>query len=138
MTTPSAWRFSPLFTQAREEPASRRQAYHSLDEGLSSSQSSVGHVRTGRPVSDQFDSLIPNVRENPCRESENEQIRILQERQKERILADCGAEIQKHEFQADYDRSIQKLNEEIQSQGGEIYPFSSRRRTTSTRSATSS
>ena len=32
--------------------------------------------------------------------------------QKEQFLADCQAEIQKHEFQADYDRrSIQKLNE---------------------------
>ena len=78
---------SPLFTQ-------ERQAYHSPDEGLSSSQSSsVGHVGTGRPV---FGSLIPNVRENPCRDSENEQIRILLERQKERILADPQAEIQKH------------------------------------------
>ena len=65
---------------------------------------------------------IPNVRENPCRGSENEQIRILLERQKEQILADCQAEIQKHEFQADYDRrSIQKLNEMIESQRGEIY-----------------
>ena len=101
---------------------SRRQAYHSLDEGLSSSQSSsVGHVRTGRLVSDQFDSLIPNVRD-PCRGSENEQIRILLQRQKEQILGDCGAEIQKHKFQADSDRrSIQKLNEVIESQRGEIY-----------------
>ena len=74
---------SPLFTQEREEPAGRRQAYHSPDESLLSSQSlSVGHVRTWKPVSDQFDSLIPNVRENPCRDSENEQIRILLERQK--------------------------------------------------------
>ena len=66
---------SPLFTQEREDDASRRRAYHSLDEGLSSSQSSsVGHVTTGRPVSDQFDSvLISNVRENPRRDSENEQ-----------------------------------------------------------------
>ena len=114
---------SPLFTQEREDAASRRQAYHSPDEGLSSSQSSsVGHVRTGRPVADQFDSLIPNVRENPCRGSENEQIRILLERQRERVLADFRAEIQKHEFQADYDRrSIQKLNEVIESQRGEIY-----------------
>ena len=46
---------SPLFTQEREDAASRRQAYHSPDEGLSSSQSSsVGHFRTGRPVADQF------------------------------------------------------------------------------------
>ena len=114
---------SPLFTQDREDAASRRQAYHSPDEGLSSSQSSsVGHVRTGRPVADQFDSRIPNVRENPCRGSENEQIRILLERQQEQFLADFRAEIQKHEFQADYDRSsIQKLNEVIESQRGEIY-----------------
>ena len=82
---------SPLFTQEREDAASRRQAYHSPDEGLSSSQSSsVGHVRTGRPVADQCDSLIPNVRD-PCRGSENEQIRILLERQKEQILADYQA-----------------------------------------------
>ena len=64
---------SPLFTQERQEPAGRRQAYHSLEESLLSSQSlSVGHVRTGRPVSDQFDSLIPNVRENPRHSSEDE------------------------------------------------------------------
>ena len=79
----------PLFTQEREDAASRRQAYHSLDEGLSSSESSsVGH-RTGRLVGDQFDSLISNVKENPRRSSENEQIKILLERQREQILADC-------------------------------------------------
>ena len=61
---------SPLFTQEREDAASRRQAYHSPDEGWSSSQSSsVGH-RTGRPVVEQFDSLFSNVRENPRRSSE--------------------------------------------------------------------
>ena len=63
---------SPLFTQEREGDASRRRANHSLDEGLSSSQSSsVGLVRTGRLVSNQFDSLISNVGENPRRDSEN-------------------------------------------------------------------
>ena len=112
---------SPLFTQEREDDASRRRAYQSQDEGLSSSQSSsVGH-RTVRPVVEQLDSQIPNVRENPRHSSENEQIRILLERQREQILADCQAEIQKHEFQADYDkRSIQKLNEMIESQKEEI------------------
>ena len=60
----------PLFIQEREEPAGRRQAYHSPEESLLSSQSlSVGHVRTGRPVNE-FASLIPNVRENPRRDSE--------------------------------------------------------------------
>ena len=113
---------SPLFTQEREEPAGRRQAYHSLEESLLSSQpSSVGHFRTGRPISDQFDSVIPYVRD-PCRDSENEQIRILLERQREQILADCRAEIQKHEFQADCDRrSIQESSGVIESQRGEIY-----------------
>ena len=47
---------SPLFTQEREYAASRRQAYHSLDEGLPSSQSSSLCHRTGRPVVEQFDS----------------------------------------------------------------------------------
>ena len=113
---------SPLFIQEREDPASRRQAYHSPEESLLSSQSlSVGHVRTVRLVFDDFGSLLSNVRENPRRDSENEQIRILLERQKEQTLADCRAEIQKHEFQADYDRrSIQKLNGAIESQRGEI------------------
>ena len=113
---------SPLFIQEREDDASRRRAYHSHDEGLSSSQSSsVGH-RTGRPVVEQLDSQIPNVRENPRHSSESEQIRILLERQREQILADCQAEIRKHEFQADYERrNIQKLKEMIESQKGEIY-----------------
>ena len=85
------------------------------------SRSSVGH-KTGRPVVEQFDSQIPNVRENPRHSSESEQIRILLERQREQILADCQAEIRKHEFQADYDRrSIQKLKEMFESQEGESY-----------------
>ena len=61
--------------------------------------------------------VISNVRENPCRDSENEQIRILLERQKDQILADYRAEIQKQKFQAEYDRSIQKLNGVIESRG---------------------
>ena len=40
---------------------------------------------------------------------------------KKQILADCRAEIEKHEIQADYDRrSIQKFNGIIESQRGEI------------------
>ena len=102
---------SPLF-QEREDPTSRRQVYHSLDESLLSSQSSsVGHAGTGRLVFNEFGSLTSNVRENSRRDSENEQIRILLERQEEQTLADGRAEeIEKHEFQADYDRrSIPKL-----------------------------
>ena len=71
---------SPLFTQEREDPASRRQAYHSLEESLLPSQSlSVGNVRTERPVIE-LSLLSSSVRENPSRDSESEQIRILFER----------------------------------------------------------
>ena len=112
---------SPLFTQEREDDASRRRADHSQEEGLSSSlSSSVSHDRTERPVVKPFDSQIPNVR-IPSHSSESEQIRILLERQREQIIADCQAEIRKHEFQADHDRrSTQKLNEMIESQKEEI------------------
>ena len=52
---------------------------------------------------------------------ENERIRILLERQKERILAEVRTEIQKHEFEADSDRRrIQELNGIIESQRREI------------------
>ena len=114
---------SPLFIQKREEPACRRQACHSPEESSLPTQSfSVGHVTTRRPVSYEFGSLISNVRGNPRRASENEQIRILLERHREQILAGYRAEIQKHEFQADYDRrNIQTLNGVIESQKGEIY-----------------
>ena len=73
---------SPLFTQEREEPADRRQAYHSFEESLLPAQSlSVCHARTGRPVHE-LSSLGSSTREKPSRDSENERIRILLERQK--------------------------------------------------------
>ena len=108
---------SPLFTQEREDPASRRQVHNSLDERLLSSQSlSVGHVRTVRLVSE-FGSLISNVRECPCRCSGNEQIRILLEHIESRFSLIVKQRFKKHEFQADYDRrSFQTLNETIESQ----------------------
>ena len=68
-----------------------------------------------------FDSQISSVQEIPRHSSESEQIRILLERQRQQILADCQAEIRKHDFQGDYDRrSIQKLNEPIESQKEEL------------------
>ena len=52
----------------------------------------------------------------------NAQIRTLFDRQNEQILAECQAEIEKHEFQADYDRrSLQKLSETIESQQEELH-----------------
>ena len=68
--------------------------------------------RTGRPVRPSGQEL--NVG--------NAQIRTLLDRQKEQILAECQAEIKKHEFQADYDRrSVLKLNEIIESQQEELH-----------------
>ena len=100
---------SSLFIQEREEPASRRQAYQTCEESLLPFQSlSVCHARTARPVNELTYFARFKQQRKPSRD---EQIRIPLERQKEQILADCRAEIQKHEFQAEYDRrSIQKLN----------------------------
>ena len=41
---------SPLLIQEREEPANRRQAYHSHEESFFPAQSFFAHTSTGRPV----------------------------------------------------------------------------------------
>ena len=88
-----------------------------------------------RPVFRRQSVMIETVKPVVCRDashaqgheiqrhnSEREQIRTLLDRQREQILANCQAEIRKHEFQADYDRrSIQKLNETIESQKEELH-----------------
>ena len=90
-------------------------------EGLSVGQSlssvsertgrSVGE-RTGRPVGPIGQEL--NVA--------NAQIRTLLDRQKGQILAECQAEIKKHEFQADCDsRSVRKSGKIIESQQEELH-----------------
>ena len=97
----------------------RVHVYHSQREGLSVGQSSSSErtersveERTGRPVMVSGQEL--NVG--------NAQIRTLLDRQKEQILADCQAEIKKHEFQADCDRrSVRKFGEIIESQQGEFH-----------------
>ena len=71
----------------------------------------------------ELSSLSSCSREKPSYDSDNERIRILFERQKEQILANFRAEIQKLEFQADSDRrSIQELSGIIESQRREIDP----------------
>ena len=108
---------SPLFIQEREEPANRRQAYHSHEESLLPAQSFFAHASTGRPENE----LSSRQKRKSSRDMENERIRILFERQKEQIIAEVRTEIQKHEFQADSDRtSIQELNGIIESQEREI------------------
>ena len=72
---------------------------------------SVGE-RTGRPVRPSGQELIVG----------NAQIRTLLDRQKERILAECQPEINRHEFQADFDRrSLRKFGELLESQQEELH-----------------
>ena len=111
MTSPSVRR---SLMRAEDEPITLKKK--ALSSCLSSS---VSHDRKRRPI---VCRLVSSAQETQRHNSENEQIGTLLERQKEQILADCQAEIRKHEFQADYDRrSIHKLNEMIESQRGEIY-----------------
>ena len=71
---------------------------------------------------EQFDSLISTVRENPRRSSENEQIRILLERQKEQILAAFEQRLtNKSSKPIKTEEVFKKLNEMIESQRGESY-----------------
>ena len=102
--------------------ACRGRADHSEGEGLSSclSSSSMSYHRTEKPVVCR-DISHEQGHEIQRQNSESEQTGTLLDRQREQILADRQAEIRKHEFQADYDqRSVQKLNETIESQRGEI------------------
>ena len=108
--------------------AYREQVYHSQREGLSAGQSSssvsdgsgqpvveivaISHDGSGQPVVERGQEL----------NTEAAQIRTHLDRQREQILADCQAEIRRHEFQANYDRrSIQKLSETIESQQEELH-----------------
>ena len=92
---------SPLFFQEREEPANLRQTYHSFEESVLPAQSFFAHTSAVRPV---FYELSSCQKWKSSRDSENERIRILLERQKEQILAEVRSEIQKHEVQAESDK----------------------------------
>ena len=87
--------------------AHRVHVHHSQREDLSVGQSSSVSERTLRPAESS---------------SQDAQIRTLLDRQKERILAECQAEINRHEFQADYDRrSSRKFGEIVESQREELH-----------------
>ena len=91
--------------------AHRVHSNHSQREDLSVSLSSSSvSDRTGRPVGDRAG--------RPAEQSSQEaQIKTLLDKQKEKILAECQAEINRHEFQAAYDRkSLLKLGEIVESQ----------------------
>ena len=101
--------------------AHRVHVCHSQREDLSVGQSSSSvSERTGRPVEERTGSLVM-VRGQELNVG-NAQIRTLLDRQKEHILAECQAEIKKHEFQANYDRrSVRNLSELIESQQEELH-----------------
>ena len=81
------------------ENAHREHVYHSQRDGMSVGQSSSSvSERTVRPVVERGQEL----------NTEHAQIRPLLDRQKEHILAECQAEIKKHELQANYDRRSKK------------------------------
>ena len=87
---------------------------------LSVGQSSSVSERTERPVGERTRRPVESIGQEL--NVANAQIRTLLDRQKERILAECRAEIKKHEFQADYDRrSVRKFSEIIESQQEELH-----------------
>ena len=98
----------------------RVHVYHSQREGLSVGPSSSVSERTVRPAGERTGRpVIPSGQELNVA---NAQIRTLFDRQREQILADCQAEVEKHEFQANSDRrSVHKLSEIIESQQEELH-----------------
>ena len=101
--------------------AHRVHVYHSEREGLSVGRSSSSvSERAGQPVGERTGRPVESIGQEL--NVANAQIRTLLDRQKERILAQCRAEIKKHEFQAVYDRrSVRKLGEIIESQQEELH-----------------
>ena len=101
--------------------AHRVHVYHSHREGLSVGQSSSSvSERTGRPAGERTWRPIESIGQEL--NVGNAQIRALLDRQKEQILAECQAEIRRHEFQANYGRrSVQTSSEIIESQQEELH-----------------
>ena len=80
-------------------------------------RSFFAHARMERNVHE----LSSCQKRKSSREMESERIRILLERQRERILSEVRTEIHKHEFQADSDgRGTKELSGIIESQRREI------------------
>ena len=92
--------------------AHRVHVCHSQREALSVGQSSSVSERTERSVGERTGRLV-----RPSGQELNVGNAQIRTDRNEQILAECQAEIKKHEFQADYDRgSVQKFSETIESQ----------------------
>ena len=95
--------------------AHRVHVHHSQREDLSVGQSSSVSERTRRLVGERAGRPAESS-------SQDAQIRTLLDRQKEQILAECQARINRHEFQAACDRrSLLKLGEIVESQREELH-----------------
>ena len=96
--------------------AHRVHSHHSLREDLSVSLSSSSMSDgTGRPVGDRTGGPVEQT-------NQEAQIRTLLNKQKEQILAECQARINRQEFQAAYDRrSSPKLGGIVESQQEELH-----------------
>ena len=111
----------PQFSEQRfledvdyEDTALEEMLHNAHQVHVCQSSSSVSE-RTVRPVVERTGRLV--VASGQGLNVEHAQIRTLVDRQREQILADCQAEIKRHEFQANCDRrSTQQLNEIIESQ----------------------
>ena len=87
--------------------AHRAHAYHSLREDLSVSLSSSSMSdRTGRPVGDRTGRPVE-------RRNQEAQIRTLLDKQKEQILAECQARINKHEFHCARAEEVQQRDQQL-------------------------
>ena len=95
--------------------AHRVHVHHSQREDLSVGQSSSVSERAVRLVGERAGRLAESS-------SQVAQIGTLLDRQKERILAECQAELNRHEFEADFDRrSLRKLGDFVESQQEELH-----------------
>ena len=84
----------PLFSQESEAEAHLRQTYHSNEEGLFDVAQSI-LASTGQPV------VWLTQKRKSSQELDDDQIRIILVRQKEKLLAEAKFEILRHEYKAD-------------------------------------
>ena len=105
----------PMTSTTMTSPSARCSLTHAEDEPITLKKKACRRlclrqsatIEQGDPL---FFRIVSITRETQRHNSENEQIRTLLDRQRELVLADCQAEIRKHEFQEDY---IRRSNSKI-------------------------
>ena len=110
-------------------PSARRSSTRAEDKSITPNEKACRPVcRRQSVITERGDPLFAQVpsAQNPLKKLRETPLRVnrlgLLERQREQILANCQAEIRKREIHTDYDkRSIQKMNETIESQKEELH-----------------